>query len=328
MMAEAQSKAIVDVGGLGPEAEAVAMEACAMAGVEAVRWTRETRPVAPGASVLVTGLRTGERRIPDEVMGLCAEAAPRAPLVLLCEDDLVRPALRLHEGRVTLVSRPLSATRVYSQIRTALVASAKRAAGLSWKSERAAGGEVLVRESASATWWLGTLSAGTAEHQPSVEVRSESEGLTVVLPAASASVTKREVTGAHHVAAGSTPLERKRAALASLLGERATVVHYSVASRSWSAYAPSEAARPILCSTHRLPNVSPLGSRVPAPTLTSLGAVEGDLLVAATAEAGDWLAEVEAEELVDGGPAALRALQKVAEQSPATGALLLLEVRW
>lgn len=326
MTPEALAKvgAILDVGRLGPEAEAVAIEACAMAGVEPIRWRRDGDPEAQSASVLVTALKTGERRIPDEVMGLVSDVAPRAPLLMLCEDELVRPALRLHEGRVTLVSHPHSAARVYSQLRLALAAGGKRAHGLGWNSTRPGGGEVLARETASPAWWFGALRVGR-EEKPCIESRAEASGLTVALSVSGASISKRELSGAHHIASGYTPVERKRAAFATLLGESAVVVHYSTAARTWLIFDPTEGARAKLCSPHRLPNVHAIDAKC---SVVTMAAVEGDLLVSGCGAWNAWLADAARPQLLDGGPAALRTLAEAAERSSSAGAALLVEVRW
>lgn len=323
-----QPRAILDSTSLADGVESAA-RACSQAGLETVRW-RGDDALPTDASVLLAGLRCGDRRIPDTAMQLAGRLPTSIPLLLLCEEALIRPSVRLHEGRVTLVSSPFSAARVYSQLRILVIANNERRARVVDKRRRAHGGETRLEERATDTWWLGTLSASANGRHANLRYHGDSDGLTMLLPTSDRAIaTKQEVKSAHAVAGSRSTDKDRCAALRNLLGERCIAIHFSPEAQSWTVYwPPRPGALVALCSAHRLPRTCRLAPESSEAELLELRAEEGDLLVSAVGEAGRWFESLSKAELTDGGPAVLHALAGAADTAQADGAAVLVEVRW
>lgn len=101
----------------------LARRACELAGVTAVNLSlldSKEKLVRAAPSLLVAGLALGERQVPSDVAKVAGEVLPGLPLLLLCSERLVRPALTLPDGRVTMLGAPLELRSLASRIRTSL----------------------------------------------------------------------------------------------------------------------------------------------------------------------------------------------------------------
>jgi len=234
-------------------------DACVKAHVRYVPWSGEVgmRELRKTPAVLVTGLRVGERRIPEDVLDLATNSYPDLSLLVLCREPLLRPTMSLNNGRVTLVSPPLTSPRVASVLRSLLsdrhlgYASTDTATGhLGPKSP------VNVRRYRRAHYWAGVIASGGAEgvvaKLPLVR-QTKTEGLTVVLPRPG-SAPDLQINA---IAAGFTR-DRSGAdratSLEQALGEHGAALHLSPGADEWTLYWPHKSWPLLLSSPLRLPN--------------------------------------------------------------------------
>lgn len=242
-----------------PELLAYVQDACLKAHARYVPWAGEVSPrdLRRAPAVLVTGLRVGERKIPDDILDLATNAYPGLSLLVLCREPLLRPTMSLNNGRVTLVSPPITWQHVASALRGLLsdrqvgYASTDTATGhLDPKSS------VLIRRYRSSEYWGGVVSCARAEAAPKPPVvrQTKTEGLTIILPRPGATLDIH----ANAVAAG---FKRDRsggdraAALEQALGESGGALHLSPGADEWTVYWPHKQWPLFLSSPLRLPNV-------------------------------------------------------------------------
>jgi hypothetical protein len=245
---------------IDPELLPDVQDACSKAHARYVPWSGEVglRGLRKTPAVLVTGLRVGERKIPDDVLDLVTSSYPDLSLLVLCREPLLRPTMSLNNGRVTLVSPPLTSPRVASALRSLLAdrhlgyASTDTATGhLGPKSS------VNIRRYRRSDYWVGVLASarveGTVAKLPVVR-QTKTEGLTIILPQPGA--TKDIVP--NDIAAG---FKRDRsggdraAALEHALGDQGAALHLAPGAEEWTLYWPHKHWPLFLSSPLRLPNV-------------------------------------------------------------------------
>jgi hypothetical protein len=245
---------------IDPELLPDVQDACIKAHARYVPWSGELglRDLRKTPAVLVTGLRVGERRIPEDVLDLATNSYPDLALLVLCRETLLRPTMSLNNGRVTLVSPPLTSPRVASVLRSLL---SDRHVGYA-STDTATGhlgprSPVNVRRYRRADYWVGVLSSGrvegTAAKLPLVR-QTKTDGLTIVLPRPGAipelhmnAITagfKRDRNGAD-----------RAASLEQALGEHGAALHLAPGADEWTVYWPHKHWPLFLSSPLRLPNV-------------------------------------------------------------------------
>jgi hypothetical protein len=69
--------------------------------------------------LVIGGLRPGQRRLSSAVLA-ASERWPHIPLLVACDDELVQPVMRLHGGRLTLISQDLTAVPLGQTLATCL----------------------------------------------------------------------------------------------------------------------------------------------------------------------------------------------------------------
>jgi len=93
----------------------------------------------PEPMVVIAALPVRERRIPKECLHFINHHAPRASLLLICDEPLVRPSVSLVEGRVTLIAWSSGLEAVCARLRVLLVEMAES--------------DMPLGERATAHWW-------------------------------------------------------------------------------------------------------------------------------------------------------------------------------
>jgi len=255
---------------LRSEAAIEVANACNRAGARAVPATSASD--GPRASLVVAALPAGARRIPDDIVEALHLGTEATPLLLLCDEVLARPATTLHGGRVTLLERPCSPTRLYSQIRI-LLASAQSSEGLR-------------REHAHPFVWFTEIGEATS----SAAMSLEGDGVTGVVPLVEDANAADVLREADDVLRGSSDRGVHARELADRIGSRAGVIHLSPKDRQWVFYWPSRAGSLWFYSPGRLPSLSELSRSANDSLFLTLGASTGDVAVAVTspiAEQGD-----------------------------------------
>ena len=253
----------LDMARLSRKAADVIAACCVPLGVASTEWSSVLGETPAGASVLVSGLRWGERAVPAELLAAAEGQSPRAPLLVLCAEALTAPSVELHQGLVTLTGTPLSPERLLGELRIALVRSMPEGVRL----PVAAGVEVLAGFA-----WTACVGAEGAR-LPLLRETAQAFSVLVTFEKSPA----WEADAIVEVCAALSDLEDP-AALLSLLGDRAGFVRFDAAAQEWLVYWPSDDAPLYFHSPGRLPRCVDLRSSGPA-RLQRLAAMRGDALV-------------------------------------------------
>jgi hypothetical protein len=298
-------------------------------------------------ALLVAGLPAGERHIDDDLLQVVNEVMPGLPLLLLCQEPLVKPAIVLQGGRALLVGPPLTADSLVERLRVFL--AGRTASGSTLDSLRMGpssfsaseawldGSLVHSREFLRTSWWVAGLAARGPDGAPPtfpIVRQAFGEGLTVVVVAPGASISDAEITTATQLLLEEETVEHKALGLAELVEERAGIVHLEPGADHWMWYWPSPAWPLWLCSPMRLPRQSNLSTTLADQhtRLWRFPAAAGDLVVAGAvgtepAAAGTLVSEALGATATDGGPVLLDNLERRLREQPHVLALSLVEVR-
>lgn len=312
---------------LGDLLKPMALKACAMAGAQVIEWTGDKPSATPEPLALVSALPPGDRRISDELVGLMTQTWPGLPLLLLCSDELVRPAVSVQGGRVTLLGPPLTEDRVASRLR--ILMADRRSSSL---ASLVKGGHVAVREQSTRQAYVGLVgSAGAEALEPSAGLPyldfADDRGLSTVLtvsPQLDAIQSMRAV----EVSGREERDEEKERTLAGALGPAAALLQLT-AHNEWLIYWPDPAAGVLLCSPLRLPQVYDLsGSLARSETsLVRIQAASGDVVVGLWGSALPLPRAKVAEAALSGGPKVLDLLVQHLSAQPTLAAGAVVEVR-
>lgn len=324
-----QEAVLVVPAGMDQALQSTALEACRQAQVRSFV-LGEDGAASSSPALLLAGLPRGERRIPAEVTTLMAHSYRGVPLLLLCDEPLVRPSITLQNGRVSLLGDPLSCDRISNRIRTALVA--REPSSRSGSGDSSEPSPLRVREYRGREWWAGAVgrksSDDDADSFPGI-LRVGRHGIVgLVALAAGGVLTPAESSQLAELVSAQAP----DAALASLdarLGQSAAAAWYVPSSHSWCIYLPGD-ARCWLFSASRLPNQwrvapGPRGWR-------KLAAGAGDCLLLSYRTGGPDLLEVDLADgtlfrvAAGGGPSLLDHFETRFSQAM-SGAAFVVEVR-
>lgn len=340
---------LISVGHLDSELKQIAIDACERAQLRHIVWNGTSDlegnpPINP--SLLIAGLRPGDRRIPEDLARVISMVYPTLPLMVLCNEPLIRETVTLYQGRVTLLGIPLTTEVVSERIRGTLQARAQSnpAQDIGPKTPLfktpGIGTGISTREYRRSRWWAASLS----RKQDSLEV-NETAGFPFVLNSATKGVVSiLTPTSAQDI----EPVTLERAAenfrnglnaeqIAEALGDHSDVsagIFLNPQATHWSIYAPSGSASLWLMSPVRLPNRWNISASIasgPSP-LHRMRAAGGDLLlmyadpggrVKSAAKDGGLLPELAAA-AVNGGPALLDFLElRVKAEGPEFAAFIL-----
>jgi hypothetical protein len=305
-----RERVVIVAAGMAGDVAAEVDAACRRAAVTPVRWAgHETLPRS--AQLVVAALKAGCREIPQEVIDLVELQAPGAPLLLLADEPLVRPALTIQDGRITLLGRPFLGCRVYSQLRLLL-------GGREGSAARATAhhcGQMIfaTRERLRRSFWTAEIAVGKEEDRgtrfPEVHLDSL-EAMTAVLPfEATFAISNRERERILETLHAQACDGDRGAELAHLLGTKAGLVGLTARASEWVVYWPSAALPLWMYSPVRLPRFRDLaGHRSDVGRrMVRFPAFSGDLTVALSSSlAGSGSATSELAALMDkGGPAFL-----------------------
>jgi hypothetical protein len=216
-----------------PEAAfSLALEAGRRVGASSLPWSaREEIDASVPPSLLVAGLAAGARRVPEDVTQLLTNRFPRLPLLLLCDEPLLRPTMTTQGGRVVLLAPPLSAASVAARIRM-LLASAEEdfPSNLGHAADFSPG--LATRELRRPHYWAGAFGWHRETGPPVPALRQEpSTGLTVIL--SESLLDRRPLESVVGLLRGKERDEQKEAALAHLLGDRRAAVHLAPGAEQW-----------------------------------------------------------------------------------------------
>lgn len=297
---------------------------------EPLLWSADgsvTRPV----KLLVSGLSPGERRIPEDAVSAMTRD-PALRLLLLCPDELVRPSITLHGGRVMLLGPPHTESRIAARLRIHL---ANHRLG----SPNSAGHgdlKVVFTEDSTPQAYYGLVGACGGEMSPAALLpvaRPVSFGLAFTLRTG-ATLDERRGTRVGELLCREEPNDVKERQMLELVGAEVAVVHLRPG-RDWLVHWPKPTAGLFLASPLRLPPAWRMGVGR-SSGLVQQSAASGDVLLAVWG--GDWTQGADsspkedlanlAEAATVGGPQVLDTLVERLERGPLEPAsALVLEVR-
>lgn len=302
---------------------------------EPILWSADgsmTRPVR----LLVSGLSPGERRIPDDAV-LAMTRDPALRLLLLCPDELIRPSITLHGGRVMLLGPPHTELRIAARLRIHLAnprLANHRLAAPSVAGQRDL--KVVFTEDSTAQAYYGLVGACGGEMSPAALLpvaRPVSFGLAFTLRT-SVTLDERRGSRVSELLCREEPNAVMERQMLDLVGAEAAVVHFRPG-RDWLVHWPKPTAGLFLASPLRLPPAWRLGVGR-SSCLVHQPAASGDVLLAVWG--GEWAQGSDSspkEELANlaeaatvGGPRVLDTLVERLERSSLESAsALVLEVR-
>lgn len=322
---------LVAVNRLERELEIV-KEACGKVHARHIAWSGDAS--LPGLrrkpTVLVSALRIGERRVPDEIVSLATKTFPGLSLVFLSREPLLRPVMTLQRGRITLMSPPITPTRLASTLRSIIAdrrsdyASTDTATGLDGAKSL-----VITKRHRRSDSYVGTFACSAsdgAKARPPTVRQTKTEGVTVVLPF-SEDLVDVQLNAVTAAARSTNALEDVSHALSKLVGDACGVIHLDAASEEWTIYWPDPSRPVVLSSPLRLPSVwnmaTKLGreerriARLPAEHCDTLAALTGALGEGSTA-----LADLTKE----GAAYALEQLERALRERPTQVSGVVMEV--
>jgi hypothetical protein len=299
------------------------IEASRSVGAGLLQW-RAPMQTAPSRApaLVVASLPVGSRRVPDDVVELVTQRFPELPLLLLCQEALVRPTVTAEAGRVTLVGPPHSRSKLGARLRmllartdeAALLEPATRAepnasptAAAGARSSR----RTQTREYRRPEYWVSAFGTGDSPGPPIPSVvldRREASGLTMLLSEPRADACDLEQLT--HALARPESDDDKEAALCELLGGRSALLHLTPDADEWIAYLPRRDWSLCLFSPQRLPHHTDLlrTFELSQCCMLRLRAAPGDVMAALTADFGLWERPSGRDAFGDGGPALLELL--------------------
>lgn len=297
----------------GPVIEDVA-DACRAADLRPVCWPPVDQRAGVGRpALLVGGLRPGERRIPPAMLSVAATAPDAPPLLLLCDEPLVRSTVTLHEGRVTLVEQPASRARLYSTVRILLTSPGEPEA---WANR--ADAKSTLRARRRPHMWIADVGGET--RSPFV-LEDPTRGVVTIIPFDAVSAEEAEKAGAALRELHAD--DQIAAALAESIGTRAGILHLDAQGTEWSVWWPRNDAPLWVSSPRRLPNFFPLHTQAHGEVIR-LAASHGDVAAAIGGPIEGELATTLAAAMKSGGPTLLDALL---QQALGDVAACVIEVR-
>ncbi len=315
--------------GMGGALRDLALEACARADVRACVWDAESTPATPSPALVVAGLPAGDRHIAPGVADLVTRVFAGTPLLLLCNEPIVRPTITLQRGRVALLGEPLTVERVSSRIRTTLSGVQTTPLG---EAKAQAPGTPRVKEFRGREWWAGVVARAEAPEPDPLPLfaRLGRQGCLTLLPldprqrdAAARVLDLARENGAH------APLE---SALAARVSELAAALWYIPSSQRWAWTCPP-GVRCWLYSPVRLPTRWPLSrATAAAPAWQQLAAGSGDMVLLWAGAAAEQLDHDAVDGVLwraaeGGGPALLDHLETAAGVPGDWSAAVVVELR-
>jgi hypothetical protein len=256
--------------------------------------------------IVITSIDIGDRRIPDDVVGLL-DATPGVRAVVCSSEPLIKPRIDLADGRVTLLSPPIDRARLVAVLRAALDAETPLST-----PDASSRFEVL-RRAYWAAWSRGSSSLPIQIH--------ERNGVTLLFGSADIHDVVRTITA-------DIPDGKLAAELAGMLGRDQAAIHLSQDTAEWRVYWPRRDVPLWMCSPHRLPTrwqINPtLGS---GQRFLRISGFPQDQLIAGLApgDVSDILAPV-TDVVAEGGPATIGTLAQITAEHGAL-ATAVLEIR-
>ena len=227
--------------------------ACEQVGAQLSFRSSPGDPPPEQPALLVAVLPPGERTLSADLVGEL-EAHGELSLLLLCEEELVRPTLAIQEGRIVLLEPPLTASRIEGRLRLLMTARCDDTAGCLPSTGAHAGPPqgVLHERYRTGDYWFAAFMSGAAASSRVVSWRSHAQrGLSWALSAKSFDdAAERAWAPPAKSALDSSEVEQ---ALAAVLGRDGALVQLDPAQGLWRFPLPGEGSLLRVFSHQRLP---------------------------------------------------------------------------
>lgn len=333
-MSEPATALVVGDEALTPALHEIVTDSCAQAGLTPVVVDNAGAVIAtPSAPALViAGLPQGQRFVPEMAARIVTQSAPNLPLLLLCDEPLVRYSVSLAGGRLTLVGQPLTRDKIAGRIRLLLAGHLESEASID------DGRRGHVREYRGREWWAGVAVVG-----PPSTLRDSRDLLPFV-----SKVGRAGFAGVVPLDLAAPPsraqLQRATEALSGeaeapghgdpALDGTLAALRFDAEAKRWSFHWPREwAVECLLASPVRFPSrwrVAPVDPRVAWRHLPAAG---GDIVLlcasGARAETEAAIAAATADAALEagGGPALLDRLEQALRQRDQPSTFVVAEIR-
>jgi hypothetical protein len=319
---------------LTPSLREIVSDSCAQAGVSPVVVDHAGAVIATPTppALVIAALPQGQRFVPELAARIVTQSSPNLPLLLLCDEPLVRYSVSLAGGRLTLVGQPLTRDKIVGRIRLLLAGNPESEGAID------DGRRGHVREYRGREWWAGVAVVG-----PPSTLRDSRDLLPFV-----SKVGRAGFAGVVPLDLASPPsraqLQRATEALAgdpappghgdTALEGTLAALRFDAESKRWSFHWPREwAVECLLASPVRFPSrwrVAPVDKRGGWRHLPAAG---GDIVLlcasGARAETEAALAAAGADAALEagGGPALLDRLEQALRQRDQPSTFVVAEIR-
>jgi hypothetical protein len=274
-------------------------------------------------AALVAGLPAGERTVPVEAAEQLAAAPSAVPLVLLCNEALVREHVVLEGGRLHLVAPPHDAQRL--QWRLEHIVAGRPPATSDTRPYRSSHSRLVERWSPD--YWncvISTAATGADEIGRLLLVEKRPDGCFSIFPS---EASRKQPAGLIELFERLLLGDDRSMCqwLADLSGKGALLAYDSETRELVADLPPTDECAAFLLSPQRLPNISPL----PSGRTICIPAAPGDILLAAVGTSALQALDIDCMRGIvrAGGVLGARELQQRLADMPNSNALLLLEAR-
>lgn len=293
--------------------------ACEQVGAQLSFRSSPDDPAPEQPALLVAVLPAGERTLSADLVGEL-EAHGELSLLLLCEEELVRPTLAIQEGRIVLLEPPLTASRIAARLRLLMTASCFEAAGCLRPEPREPSARLPHERYRTADYWFAAFMSSAAASNRVVSWRSHAQrGLSWALSEPSFDdAAERAWTPSAKPAIENGEVER---ALAAVLGRDGALVQLDPAQALWRFLLPGDGSLLRVFSHQRLPRAWHAGKALARceRRFFRLAAAPGDVVCLMTTPPEGLEPALERSALDGGGPALFQTL--VSQCSTAGAAL-------
>jgi len=310
-------------------------DACRRLGASLLRFGSEPMPNTGDTelAVAVAELPMCERRIPEGVNEMFTALGRQVPLLLLCNEGLVRPTTVLQGGRVLMIGPPNRAARTYGALSMMLNdLRMKRGAGQTMPIPGidSLRDRMASREVQSARFWGGAFAShriGARSAQQLLPMVRSASGISAILHSEEDSMVadsraRRAIEAASTLSSDDDLADELTEALGNKLG----FLHLDANASEWLLHWPHFDWPLALSSPSRVPDFWDVQTTLAAARrrLVRLPATPGDVLLAMNTSIDELDLEPA---MAAGGPAMLDSLRQLARDRQTEFSAVLVEVR-
>jgi hypothetical protein len=326
---------VLDARTAGEESARDVADACRRLGASFLRFGSDPMPVTGETelAVAVAELPMCERRIPEGVNDLFAALGRQVPLLLLCNEGLLRPTTLLQAGRVLMIGPPNRSARTYGTLCMMLNdLRMKRGAGQTMPIPgiESLRDRMASREVQSARFWGGAFAShriGSRSAQQLLPMVRSAGGLSAILHSEEDSlIADSRAKRAIEATSTSSSDDELADELTEALGNKLGFLHLDAQASEWLLHWPHFDWPLALASPSRVPDFWDVQTTLAGARrrLVRLPASPGDVLLALNTAIDELDVEPA---MAAGGPGMLDSLRQLARDRQTEFSAVLVEVR-